>query len=281
MKNLIYTLIIIGLAISANAQYVDNYVELDNDLNEISGLEIINDKLLVAINDGGNDEEVFLLNFNGEIIKKVKVNDVKNKDWEDIASDGTYIYIGDIGNNSNKRKKLKIYKISIDDLLNKKEVRAKEISFSYMEQKLFPPSDDSLYYDAEGMTYRDDSIWIFTKNRSIDTDGNSWIYKIPTKPGHYDVEHSAEVFIGKDGWLTDGITAVDSHDDMFYFLTYTRYIAKKLVNGKFEDDHEFMFDNLAQRESIVVKDNYTLYVADEKNPLVGDVKLYRVRINLD
>ena len=281
MRKLIYTLILIGSAVSANAQYVDNYVELDNDLNEISGLEIINDKLLVAINDGGNDEEVFLLNLNGDIIKKVKVNDVKNKDWEDVTSDGTYIYIGDIGNNANKRKKLKIYKISIDDLLNKKEVKAKEISFSYTEQKVFPPSEDSLYYDAEGMTYRDDSIWIFTKNRSKDTDGNSWVYKVPTKPGHYDIGHTGEVFIGKNGWLTDGITAVDSEGDMFYFLTYTRYIAKKLVNGKFEDDHEFTFDNLAQRESIVVKDNYTLYVADEKNPLVGDVKLYRVRINLD
>lgn len=281
MRKLLHVLSVLGLAFSANAQYVDNYVNLSGDLNEISGLEIINDSLLVALNDGGNDEELFVLNFKGDIVRKVDIADVKNKDWEDIATDGTYIYIGDIGNNSNKRKKLKIYKIKIEDLLNKKEVKAKEISFSYSEQKTYPPSDDSLFYDAEGMTYRDDSIWIFTKNRSTSSDGNSWVYKVPVQPGHYEISHTNEVYIGKNGWLTDGVTAVDSDGDLFFFLTYTRYIAKRLVNGKFVDDHEFVFGGLAQRESLVVKDKYTLYVADEKNPLVGDVKFYRVRLNLD
>lgn len=281
MKSLFLAITILMFGNLANAQYVDNFANLSSDLNEISGLELVNDSFFVALNDGGNDEELFVLNLDGKIIRKVKVVDAKNKDWEDITSDGRNIYIGDIGNNSNKRKKLRIYKLKINDILEKDEVKPELISFTYSEQKTFPPSDDSLFYDAEGMTYRDDSIWVFTKNRASTTDGNSWIYKVPAKPGHYDITHSGEVFIGKKGWLTDGVTAVDSDGDMFYFLTYTRYIAKKLVDGQFIDDHEYVFDNLAQRESIVAKDNYTLYVADEKNPLVGDVQLYRVRINLD
>jgi hypothetical protein len=276
LKNKDFLLVLIMTLSSAClfAQKI-TYYNLPGGLDEISGLEIIKDSLLVGMNDGGNDEEIYLFNFQGVVQKKVKIENAKNKDWEDIATDGKYIYIADIGNNNNKRKHLQIYKISIEEVLKKDEVKAKEISFSYKEQKLFPPSSDSLYYDAEGLTYYNDSLWLFTKNRSTSTDGYSWIYKIPTTPGEYEIEHTDSVFIGKRGWLADGITAVDVYKNTFYLLTYTRLLAKKYENGVFVDDVEFEFDNLAQRESVVVKSDRTIYMADEKNPLVGEVILYR------
>lgn len=251
------------------------FYELPSALEEISGLEIIEDSLLVGLNDGGNEAELFLMDFKGVLKKKVVVLDIKNKDWEAIASDGTHLYIGDIGNNSNKRKELQIYKIAISDVLSKKEVKAKTITFNYSEQKSFPPSSDSLFFDAEGMTYFKDSLWIFTKNRSTNSDGYSWIYKIPCMPGNYEVTHSDSVFIGKSGWLADGVTAVDVYKNTFYFLTYTKLIAKRFEKGKFVDDMNHEFESLAQRESVIVKSDKTLFIADEKNPLVGEVVLYR------
>jgi hypothetical protein len=271
----IYVILVCALS---NAQEID-YYPLHKSLNEISGLEQINDTTLVALNDGGNDEELFLLNLKGKIIKKVQLTNCKNKDWEDITTDGTHLYIGDIGNNSNKRQNLRIFKVSIEDVLKKKEIRAKEISFSYKEQISYPPSDDSLFYDAEGMTFYDGEIWVFTKNRSADTDGNSWVYKVPTEPGTYELEHSEEVYIGKSGWLIDGITAVDNHGDDFYILTYNRFMIKRFNGKTFEDVYEYEFDGIAQRESLLVVDEKTLFVADEKNPLVGAVKLYRIKLN--
>lgn len=271
----LFTLVFAVLIHFAGLTQKITYYELPGSLEEISGLEIIKDSLLVGLNDGGNDAELFLFNFKGVVQKKVKIADVKNKDWEDIATDGTHIYIADIGNNSNKRKKLHVYKVSIEDVLKKDEVKAKEITFSYSEQKTYPPGSDSLFYDAEGITYYYDSLWLFTKNRSTKSDGYSWIYKIPTKPGDYEVTHTDSVFIGKSGWLADGVTAVDVYKDTFYFLTYTKLIAKKFENGQFIDDMSYEFDNLAQRESVVVKSDKTIYIADEKNPLVGEVVLYR------
>ena len=137
--------------------------DLASELKEISGLEILNDSTLVAINDGGNSATLFLLKNNGEIKKKVQVTNAENNDWEDITRDEDYIYIGDFGNNQNKRRDLKIYKIDINSVLKKDEVRAEIIAFNYAEQNEFPPSEANKLYDAEALAYYNDSLWIITK----------------------------------------------------------------------------------------------------------------------
>jgi hypothetical protein len=77
-------------------------VALSEELKEISGIQYINDTLLVAHNDGGNGPLLYFLNPNtGIILKRVFVKDVKNTDWEDIALDGKYLFIGNFGNNNN------------------------------------------------------------------------------------------------------------------------------------------------------------------------------------
>ena len=62
------------------------------------------------------------LNSNGKI-KKVVVVNAENNDWEDLtADDKGNLYIGDFGNNHNKRKNLSILKIKSKDLKNKNKV---------------------------------------------------------------------------------------------------------------------------------------------------------------
>jgi hypothetical protein len=71
-------------------------IALSEELKEVSGIQYINDTLLVAHNDGGNGPLLYFLNPNtGIILKRVFVKDVKNTDWEDIALDGKYLFIGD------------------------------------------------------------------------------------------------------------------------------------------------------------------------------------------
>jgi hypothetical protein len=280
MKQILTVLIVFFGVNVASAQLLE-YHELPESLSEISGLELLNDSTLIAFNDGGGKARLYLLNMQGKVIKKVDITNAKNKDWEDIAIDDEYIYIGDIGNNENKRLNLKIYKVEIKDVLKKKEVSAKEIKFNYGEQKSFPPISDSMYFDAEGITVYNDSLWIFTKDRSDPTEGNTFIYKIPTTPGTYTVYKSDYIYIGKDGWWKDGITAVDVFEDHFYLLTYNRYIVKKYENGKFKTVETFKFNSMSQRESIVVLNKDSIFVADEKNPLVGDMKMYKIRPKRD
>ena len=269
---------IIALLASVPVQaQVTEHFTLDDKLNEISGLETLNDSTLIAFNDGGNKSEVYLLNLKGELLRTVNILDTKNRDWEDIARDDNYLYLGDIGNNENKRENLSIVKIQISDLLTRDEVEAEEIEFNYAEQREFPPKNDSLFYDAEGMVVYNDSIWIFTKDRSVPFKGVSHVYKIPTKPGKYTVSCSSKIAVGEDGWWKDGITAADVYNDQLYLLTYNRYIVMDWLDGSWIKTAEYVFPGITQRESIVVLNNRSIFVADEENPIAGKAIMYRIQ----
>src|SRR5687767_1127705 len=94
--------------------------ELKNkNLNEISGIaaSINNPTLLWAHNDKGNDAEVFLLDENLNIKLTCKIEGIKNRDWEDVATGPgpdpakNYLYIGDIGDNDAQHQFKYIYRI--------------------------------------------------------------------------------------------------------------------------------------------------------------------------
>ena len=42
-------------------------------------------------------------------VRTIKIDNAKNDDWEELAEDDEFIYIGDFGNNNGKRKNLCIY----------------------------------------------------------------------------------------------------------------------------------------------------------------------------
>ena len=88
-------------------------------LKEVSGISIDKkSELFWMINDGGNKERLYGVSTDGKIIEEIKV-DAKNHDWEDLTKDDKgNIYIGDFGNNQNRRKNLKILKIKKTDLDN-------------------------------------------------------------------------------------------------------------------------------------------------------------------
>lgn len=258
-------------------QKINKYT-LSDSLTEISGLEILNDSTLVAINDGGDKAQVYLLDFKGNILKTVKISNAKNVDWEDLARDKKYLYIGDIGNNSNKRNDLVIYRVSIKELLSKKEVKAEKIEISYKEQKHFPPDKDELFYDAEAITVYKDTIYLFTKNRSKPSSGTTLVYKFPTKPGKYKEKASHEIYIGKRGFWKDGITSVDVMGNDFYMMTYNRIIVQELKNGAFVPKEEIDFLRLTQKESIVLLSKKEFFVADEYQMVLGGRKLYKVKM---
>lgn len=278
MRNsLISILFIIGWAI-ASAQTIEKY-ELPKELTEISGLELLNDSLLVGLNDSGDKARLYVMNLRGEVIKEVKVKSAENVDWEDLARDDKYLYIADIGNNENKREGLVIYQVKINDVIFHDEVDTDEIKIEYKEQKKFPPKKDELFFDAEGITVYNDSIFLFTKNRSKPSSGTTLVYKIPTKKGKYKLKASDEIYIGKRGFWRDAITAADVYGDDFYLMTYNRIIIKSYVNGKFVDKEEIDFQRLTQKESIVVLNKNEFFIADEHQKVLGGRKLYHVKMN--
>lgn len=157
--------------------------KLPKELKENSGM-VYHDSCFWFLNDGGNPPILYKLNWQGEIIKKVRITNAKNHDWEELKRDekGNY-YIGDFGNNLNSRKNLAILKIKGLDTLTSDSVKAKKINFSFSDQYVFPPAEDSFYFDCEAFEVFDNQILLFTKNRTKPYDQKLKIYKLSNTLG--------------------------------------------------------------------------------------------------
>lgn len=165
---------------------------LTTTLNETSGLTWW-DKKIWTHNDSGNDPLIYALdNATGNIIKTVAIKNASNIDWEDMAQDEKYIYIGDFGNNANgNRTNLKIYKIKKKDIKAKDSVNAEIINFAYADQIDFTPKgSNNTNFDCEAMITFGDSIFLFSKNW---VDNKTRLYKLPKTPGTYSAENMADL----------------------------------------------------------------------------------------
>ncbi len=158
---------------------------LASNLPESSGL-IWCDGKLWSHNDSGNPSDFYRVDTTtGAVIQKVSIDNYPNTDWEDIAADSGYIYLGDCGNNDGTRRDLKILKVSKADIGTGStvHVNAQAISFSYSDQTSFSSSSTN-NYDCEGFFSRKDSLYLFTKDRG---DLKTRVYKLPKVPGTYSV----------------------------------------------------------------------------------------------
>ncbi len=77
------------------------------NIDEASGIaeSIVNEGKIWVVEDGGNPAELSLIDTNGAFIKQLKVENVTNRDWEDIAiaqgpeNGKGFLYIADTGDN--------------------------------------------------------------------------------------------------------------------------------------------------------------------------------------
>ena len=150
-------------------------------LHETSGLTF-SDNLLWTTNDD-TDTTIYGVDTSGVIKKKIGLQKVANKDWEEIVQDSSYFYVGDFGNNvSGNRKDLHILRIekkSIERNIQKIDT----ISFSYSNQTNFTKLKSNITnFDCEAFVVVDDSIYLFTKQWKKKS---TTVYVIPKTPGNY------------------------------------------------------------------------------------------------
>ena len=162
---------------------------LHTDVRETSGLAQIGSRLYTH-NDSGGTATLYEVNAtSGTVIRSISVIGADNVDWEDLACDDTYLYIGDIGNNDGSRSDLKIYKVLKDDINNLNAVNSEVISFSYADQVSFVPTPLSTPYDAEALIVFEGKLYLFTKDW---TAYKTKVYPIPTVPGNYMLTSTSE-----------------------------------------------------------------------------------------
>ena len=163
-----------------------NGKELPTLLNESSGLVYTNHQLW-TLNDGGNPPSIYRLDTaTGKVLQEVRISNAVNADWEDMAADDQYIYIGDFGNNANgNRTDLKILRISksligSDSLLL---LEAEIIAFTYPDQIIENPvttGPNATAFDCEAFLVKNGMIHLFTKDW---IQGHTKHYTLPATPG--------------------------------------------------------------------------------------------------
>jgi len=156
-------------------------IEISEQISETSGL-IVWDGLVWTFNDNTDTRLYGLDTVSGEIVDDYLLEGVENRDWEEIAQDEDFIYVGDIGNNSGNRRDLHILRIDKNSLRSG-EPSIDTIWFSYSNQQNFnPPDANQTEFDCEAFVVSSDSIYLFTKQW---LSGFTTLYALPKLPGTY------------------------------------------------------------------------------------------------
>ncbi|MBI3136101.1 MAG: hypothetical protein HYZ14_15600 [Bacteroidetes bacterium] len=257
--------------------------ELPEKMYETSGLVFYDDKYLITHNDGGNKAEIYVFDIKTGGYKTIELEDTKNNDWEDLAQDDKgRIYIGDFGNNLNKRETCQIF-ILPKDFLEKDKTKPKKITFSYEDQTKFPPSKTELNFDCEAFFWKNDSLYLFTKCRTEPFSGITNIYVIPDKAGDHVAKKIGSVQLCSTDWRFCSVTAADYSEkyNVVALLTYSRlYLISGFTGNQFWNGtlKSYQLNLVRQREAVCFKGKNSWYMTDEYRKGLGGGNVYEVKL---
>lgn len=255
--------------------------KLPSSINESSGLIRIDGKLW-TLNDSGGEAKLYQISErNGHIVKTVTIQNAQNKDWESLAYDDNYVYIGDTGNNRGNRKDLKIYKIPRGDLRSQKSTRAEVIHFSYSDQKDFSSKPQKNNFDCEAMVANNGKLYLFSKNWQ---NKKTRLYELSTSAGKQIARYKSTFNI--NGLVTDAtlnkeldILLLSSYSPLLNVSVwaFTNYSRSNFFNGA---SKKLTLNTIqAQIEGISFIGNYKAYLSSEsfsKYIFSFDASLYQL-----
>ena len=242
---------------------------LDPVLFETSGLIVWED--LVWTHNDDTDTKLYGLDpVTGKVVKEYSLNGVDNNDWEELAQDEQYLYLGDFGNNaSGNRTDLHILRIEKNSLKAGNAV-IDTIWFSYSDQTDFSLQQANMTdFDCEAMFVTEESIFLLTK-RWISA--GTAIYSLAKEPGI----HKATF---KDWYYFPGFVTGASYVESKQLIVLTAYTS--LIDPFFYilsdfSGRDFFSGNkrkinmalpFHQVEGIATADGLRYYVSNEKGSI--------------
>jgi hypothetical protein len=254
----------------SHAQVFTQIASLPDELIENSGLAYYGNGILYFINDGGNPVSIYHYDTATQQLTERPVGNASNQDWEDLAQDGDgNLYIGDFGNNNNSRQNLRIYKLPNPEE-NADTLQPDTISFSYENQTAFPPTSDNLNFDCEAMVWYNDSLYLFSKNRTNPFTGWTYLYVLPAEPGNYTAmlrdSLKVEGTTKEQGWITGADIKTENGKAYVCLLGSGSVLRAGGFLEKPLDDLTWKRDQIAfsQKEAIVFGDaRNEMFISDE------------------
>lgn len=257
---------------------LDSVVVLQSTLPESSGL-LYRDGVLITHNDSGDGPYLYEIDtLTGAVARTVCLANASAVDWEELAADETYLYIGDFGNNLGARTDLRIYRVAWDDYWQQDTVLAEAIHFNYAEQTDFSIQTETTPFDAEALIAAADGLYLFTKNWSDQQ--KCKIYRIPKTPGNYTV--SVIDSIATPGLLTGANYHAADQRLLFVGYNFAEAFIIELSNVDLDNfstatsrNWILPLDGSIKTEAIAYRDNRFAYLTKERNSL-GEAVLYRL-----
>ncbi|MYF97955.1 esterase-like activity of phytase family protein [Candidatus Poribacteria bacterium] len=203
-----------------------------------------------TLNDSGNPAVLYATKRNGELIQEIKVNGVRNFDWEALGIDDKgQLWIGDIGNNSRMRFNLNVSVIKEPNPNTDTEADViAKYPYSYPENNV----------DAEGLFIADGIPYIVSKEQS-----RAVLYRFPelkveTKQELKRVgEFAGAKLVTGAGISDDGKrVAVCTYNSLWVYNTSDGNLAEAIKGQPWELRHNF------QGEAICFE-GYNLYLTNE------------------
>lgn len=282
MKKFFFLGWLLSLCLSALAQgMLKTVCQFPTKISEVSGIIGTFESNFIVLNDGGNPNELYLIDTSCSILRTVVISNSTNRDWEELTKDNKgNLFIGEFGNNLNDRKDLQILKVDSLDFIEKDTLTALVIPFRYENQLAFPPEDARLNFDMEAMIWLRDSLYLFSKNRTSPFTGFTYVYSI-ADDGSDSIAHLRDSFFAGSGfkeffWVTGA--AYQAKDSQLFLLSSDKFWRIKfpgtssLIGPTVE---QIALGSFTQKESITILPNSDIYVADEVHNLLGGGYLYK------
>lgn len=264
---ILFSLICVSLAEAHNP--LKPLCRLSQAVNESSGLIHLNGQIYTH-NDSKGEACIYRIDQkSGKVLQWIYLRDAKNMDWEDMTSDGMYVYVGDFGNNNGKHRQRTIYRCMLPKVIDKHKdtVNCETIHFSIP----IPAGDATIKfnkhpYDMEAMTVIGEKIFIFTKDWLR---GHCKAYTLPKVPGHY-IASFVDSFDAK-GLITGA--CYNEKNNSLYLIGYTNhgqgfiYSFQPEPNKFFAAHHpRINLSYFAQFEAVCMRDDESLLISNEKLP---------------
>lgn len=231
----------------------------DNRLLEASGLQYsrANPGYLWTHNDSEGQPSVYLINQAGEIRLTVRLQGVVNIDWEDIAIDDEYIYVGDIGDNRAVRPMVYVYKFKEPLLGDQDSITI--LSEDWEQMKL---TYENGARDAETLMFDPQSRELIMVSKR---DENGLIYSFPFNAGLTTIKALGKINLTQftAGDISkSGEIILKNYDDIFYWPASHLSVVERLKSGP---DFRLKYTVEPQGEALAFDRVGNIYTLSEHN----------------
>lgn len=173
-----------------------------DDLTEASGLvaSAQHDGVFWTHNDSGDTARLYAIDGSGASAGTLTLTGAIPEDWEDIARDGSTLFVGDIGDNDRTRDEVAIWRAEEPTTLDADgSAGASRMTLRYPDGP----------HDAEALVHHDGALWILTK----DADGAAVYRAADPTADDQELELMAVLDLPEEAGAGAEVTAADVSPD--------------------------------------------------------------------